>query len=111
MGSQVRALFVFGAAMTDVSLYHGDCLELLKDVPSKSVNMVLCDLPYGTTCNKWDSCINLDALWIEYKRVLAEGGGLLPCLLKCPSQQRYITAIQSGLDMNIFGSKADLLAF
>lgn len=62
--------------MTDVSLYHGDCLELLKDVPSKSVNFVLCDLPYGTTCNKWDSCINLDALWIEYKRVLAEGGAV-----------------------------------
>ena len=60
--------------MSDVSLYHGDCLELLKDVPSKSVNMVLCDLPYGTTRNKWDSCINLDALWIEYKRVLAGGG-------------------------------------
>ena len=62
--------------MSDVSLYHGDCLELLKDVPSKSVNMVLCDLPYGTTRNKWDSCINLDALWIEYKRVLAEGGAV-----------------------------------
>lgn len=62
--------------MSNVSLYHGDCLELLKDVPSKSVNMVLCDLPYGTTCNKWDSCINLDALWIEYKRVLAEGGAV-----------------------------------
>ena len=76
MGSQVRALFVFGAAMSDVSLYHGDCLELLKDVPSKSVNMVLCDLPYGTTRNQWDSCINLDALWIEYKRVLAEGGAV-----------------------------------
>lgn len=62
--------------MSNVSLYHGDCLELLKDVPSKSVNMVLCDLPYGTTRNKWDSCINLDALWIEYKRVLAEGGAV-----------------------------------
>lgn len=96
--------------MTNVSLYHGDCLELLKDVPSKSVNMVLCDLPYGTTCNKWDSCINLDALWIEYKRVLAEGGPL-PCLLKCPSQQRYITATQSGLDMNISGSKTEPRAF
>lgn len=72
----MRALFVFGAVMTNVSLHHGDCLELLKDVPSKSVNMVLCDLPYGTTRNKWDSCINLDALWIEYKRVLAEGGAV-----------------------------------
>lgn len=62
--------------MTNVSLYHGDCLELLKAVPDSSVNMVLCDLPYGTTRNKWDSSINLDALWIEYKRVLAEGGAV-----------------------------------
>lgn len=70
--------------MSNVSLYHGDCLELLKDVPSKSVNMVLCDLPYGTTRNKWDSCINLDALWIEYKRVLAEGGGAVALFAQMP---------------------------
>ena len=53
----------------DAYLLQGDCLELMKDIPSGSVDMVLCDLPYGTTQNKWDSVIPLDLLWAEYKRV------------------------------------------
>lgn len=48
---------------------HGDCLELMKRIPDGSVDMILCDLPYGTTQNKWDSIIPLDALWREYKRI------------------------------------------
>lgn len=48
---------------------NGDCLELLKDIPDESIDMVLCDLPYGTTQCKWDSCIPLDKLWEEYNRV------------------------------------------
>jgi DNA modification methylase len=52
-----------------VWLMHGDCLRLLRDVPDRSVNMVLCDLPYGTTQNKWDCVLDLEALWKEYKRV------------------------------------------
>jgi site-specific DNA-methyltransferase (adenine-specific) len=47
----------------------GDCLELMRDIPDGSVNLILCDLPYGTTQNKWDSIIPLDALWSEYKRI------------------------------------------
>lgn len=50
-------------------LLNGDCLELMKDIPSSSVDMILCDLPYGTTQNKWDSVIPLDQLWSEYWRV------------------------------------------
>ena len=46
-----------------------DCLEGLKEVPENSVDMVLCDLPYGTTRNKWDSRIPLADLWEEYLRV------------------------------------------
>ena len=45
-------------------LYNGDCLELLKDVPDKSIDMILTDLPYGTTACKWDSEIDLDRLWV-----------------------------------------------
>lgn len=48
---------------------QGDCLKLMKTLPDASVDMVLCDLPYGTTRNKWDSVLPLDALWAEYKRV------------------------------------------
>lgn len=55
--------------MTDVTLHHGDCLALLPTLPSGSVDMVLCDLPYGTTQNKWDSVLPLDVLWAEYRRV------------------------------------------
>ena len=56
--------------MKKFELWHGDCLELMKDIPDGSVDMVLCDLPYGTTRNKWDSVIPLDSLWKEYKRVV-----------------------------------------
>jgi DNA modification methylase len=51
------------------TLQAGDCLELMKALPGASVDMVMCDLPYGTTRNKWDSVIDLTALWAEYKRV------------------------------------------
>ena len=53
----------------DVQLIHGDCLEVMKPIPDGSVDMILCDLPYGATRNKWDSVIPFDKLWAEYKRV------------------------------------------
>ncbi len=57
-----------------MKLFNGDCLELMKDIPDKSVDMVLCDLPYGTTQNEWDCCISLSALWEDYKRIVKTGG-------------------------------------
>jgi len=50
-------------------MHHGDCIELMRALPDASVDMVLCDLPYGTTQNKWDSALPLPRLWNEYKRV------------------------------------------
>ncbi|MCH1964348.1 site-specific DNA-methyltransferase [Clostridium perfringens] len=50
-------------------LYKGDCLELMKDIPDKSIDMILCDLPYGTTWSKWDSIIDFKKLWEEYNRI------------------------------------------
>lgn len=55
--------------MSKYELHLGDCLEVMKSIPDGSVDLVLCDLPYGTTRNKWDSVLPLDALWTEYKRV------------------------------------------
>ena len=57
-------------------LYEGDCLEVLPRLPANSVDMVLCDLPYGTTRNRWDSVIDLKALWREYRRVLKPRGAV-----------------------------------
>jgi site-specific DNA-methyltransferase (adenine-specific) len=53
---------------------QGDCLDVMRDIPSKSINMVLCDLPYGTTQNKWDSVIPLDELWYHYNRIIKDNG-------------------------------------
>lgn len=50
-------------------LMKGDCLELMKAIPDASVDLILCDLPYGTTQNKWDSVIDLQSLWSEYRRI------------------------------------------
>ena len=56
-------------------IYLGDCLELMpKHVEDKSIDMIFCDLPYGTTRNKWDSVIPLNKLWSEYKRVIKDNG-------------------------------------
>lgn len=52
-----------------MQLYLGDCLEILPTLPDKSVDMVMCDLPYGTTQNKWDSVIDLPTLWAQYRRI------------------------------------------
>lgn len=60
--------------MKQVELLHGDCLELLKDIPDGSVDMILCDLPYGTTGSKWDAVIDVKELWLEYRRVISNKG-------------------------------------
>lgn len=51
-----------------------DCLEGFKLLPDDSVDLIMCDLPYGQTSNDWDCLIDLDALWKEYKRVLKPKG-------------------------------------
>jgi site-specific DNA-methyltransferase (adenine-specific) len=55
-------------------IYEGDCLEVMRVIPDHSIGMILCDLPYGTTKNKWDSVIPLDRLWDEYRRVIKPRG-------------------------------------
>jgi site-specific DNA-methyltransferase (adenine-specific) len=55
--------------MTTTRLFQGDCLEIMPTLAAGSVNMVLCDLPYGTTQNKWDTVLPLDAVWREYSRL------------------------------------------
>ena len=56
------------------TVIQGDCLEVMKDIPDKSVDMILCDLPYGTTQNHWDSVIPLDQLWKHYTRIIKDRG-------------------------------------
>ena len=57
-----------------IKLYKGDCLELMKDIPDKSIDMILCDLPYGTTACKWDTVIPFEPLWEQYNRIIKDNG-------------------------------------
>jgi site-specific DNA-methyltransferase (adenine-specific) len=55
----------------------GDCLELMKDIPNGSIDMILADLPYGTTQCKWDSIIDLNKLWEQYERIIKPNGAIV----------------------------------
>ena len=59
-----------------IRLLQGDCLELMKDIPDKSIDMILCDLPYGTTACKWDTIIPFKPLWEQYNRVIKDNGAV-----------------------------------
>ena len=63
--------------MSKIDLYNGDCLELMKSIQDKSVNMILCDLPYGTTACKWDTVIPFEPLWEHYNRVIKDNGAIV----------------------------------
>ena len=60
-----------------IKLLHGDCLELMKDIPDGSIDMILADLPYGTTACKWDVIIPFEPLWDQYKRVIKDNGAIV----------------------------------
>lgn len=60
-----------------IKLMQGDCLELMKRIPDGSVDMILCDLPYGTTACSWDSIIPFEPLWEQYRRVIKRNGAIV----------------------------------
>ena len=63
--------------MENMRLLHGDCLEVMKEIPDKSVDMILCDLPFGTTKNKFDKTIPFEPLWEQYERIIKDNGAIL----------------------------------
>lgn len=60
-----------------IKLYKGDCLGLMKNIPDKSIDMILCDLPYGTTACKWDIVIPFELLWEQYNRIIKDNGAIV----------------------------------
>lgn len=95
-------------------IFEGDCLEVMKQLPSNSIDMVLCDLPYGTTQNKWDSLIPLDLLWKEYKRIVKDNGAIVltsqgiftaTLILSNPSMFRYKWIWEKSKSTNFLNAK------
>lgn len=60
-----------------IELHLGDCLEVMKSIPDKSIDAIICDLPYGTTACKWDSVIPFEPLWGQYKRIIKDNGAIV----------------------------------
>ena len=60
-----------------IELHHGDCLEIMPSIPDKSIDMILCDLPYGTTACKWDVIIPFEPLWKQYERIIKDNGAVV----------------------------------
>lgn len=75
-------------------LYNGDCISLMKDIPDNSIDAVICDLPYGTTRNKWDVVIPFEELWPAYNRIVKDGGAII----LTASQPFTSVLIMSNLD-------------
>jgi len=63
--------------MPKIELIQGDCLEIMPSIPDKSIDMILCDLPYGTTACKWDTIIPFKPLWEQYKRIIKDNGAIV----------------------------------
>jgi len=59
------------------TIINGDCLEVMKDISDKSIDMILCDLPYGTTACKWDVIIPFEPLWEQYERIMTDKGAII----------------------------------
>lgn len=72
-----RRVLYIKKVMNIVNLYNGDCLEFMKDIQDKSIDMILCDLPYGTTACKWDNVIPFEPLWEQYTRIIKENGAIV----------------------------------
>ena len=60
-----------------MQLYHGDCLEVMKEISDKSIDTIICDLPFGTTACNWDVIIPFDKLWEQYKRIIKDKGAIV----------------------------------
>ena len=60
-----------------IKLHNGDCLQVMSTIPDKSVDMILCDLPYGTSACKWDTVIPFDKLWKQYERIITDEGAIV----------------------------------
>ena len=73
--AQSKALHI--ADVSGSALFNADCMDILPLIPDKSVQLILADLPYGTTKNKWDSVIPLNKLWNEYERIITDNGAIV----------------------------------
>jgi site-specific DNA-methyltransferase (adenine-specific) len=88
-----------------IQIVQGDCLEVMKSIKNDSIDLILCDLPYGTTKCKWDSIIDITKLWQEYKRILKKPHGVILLFAQQPFTSRLISANYEWYKYNLIWKK------
>jgi len=89
----------------NIRIAHGDCLEVMKQIPSNSVNLILCDLPYGSTKCKWDSIIDTMKLWEEYMRIVVKPTGVVLLFAQQPFTSKLVSANYDWYKYNLIWKK------
>ena len=87
-----------------VDLRYGDCLNIMKNIPDKSIDMILCDLPYGTTNCNWDTLISFDELWKQYERIIKDTGAIV-LFGKQPFTSKLISSNIKNFKYNLIWKK------
>ena len=88
-----------------ITLLYGDCLERMKDIPDDSVNLIICDLPYGTTKCKWDTIIDMNKLWVHYKRIIKKPSGVILLFGQQPFTSILVSSNYEWFKYNIIWKK------
>lgn len=102
---EVEKLSLEDLKTDNITLFFGDCLERMKEISDDSVNLILCDLPYGTTKCKWDTIIDTDKLWMEYKRIIKKPSGVILLFGQQPFTSRLISSNYEWFKYNIIWKK------
>ena len=89
----------------NIKLYYGDCIEKMKLIPNDSVDLVLCDLPYGTTKCKWDTIIDLTQLWDHYKRIVKKPSGVILLFGQQPFTSMLVSSNYEWFKYNLIWKK------
>lgn len=89
----------------NIKLYYGDCITKMKDIPDDSINLILCDLPYGSTRCKWDTIIDLGELWEQYKRILKKPTGVILLFGQQPFTSMLVSSNYDWFKYNLIWKK------
>ena len=90
---------------SNITLYNGDCLEKMKEIEDNSVDLICCDLPYGSTKCKWDTIIDLDSLWEQYVRIIKKPHGVICLFGQQPFTSRLISSNYKWFKYNLIWKK------
>ena len=88
-----------------ITLYNNDCIKQMKEIPDNSVDLILCDLPYGNTKCKWDIIIDVDELWKQYRRIIKKPSGVIVLFGQQPFTSRLIAGNYEWFKYNIIWKK------